>query len=146
MSTQVCRNPLGSSGGMMIFDHLTDAQLFALCIYGEARGEPVAGKIAVGSVVLERVRRNGWFGKDLKSVLLKPYQFSCFLPSDKNFKRLEDFAADFDTAMAMNPVLNSCYVLATGLLEGRITPNVEATHYEALSTDEPAWTKKLHKV
>ncbi len=50
--------------GMKRFQDLTDAQLLAVCLYGEARGETDCGKIAVASVIKERVKKGGlvWHG------------------------------------------------------------------------------------
>lgn len=45
------------------FGHLVDSQIMGLTIYGEARGELTAGKIAVGSIILERVDHRDWDGK-----------------------------------------------------------------------------------
>lgn len=44
-------------------------------IYHEARGEPLAGKIGVGSVVLNRVA-DGRFGEGVCGVVWQPKQFS----------------------------------------------------------------------
>ncbi len=60
------------------FDRLTDAELLARLIYGEARGEGVEGMVAVAQVAMNRARRPSWWGKTLREVILKPYQFSCF--------------------------------------------------------------------
>jgi spore germination cell wall hydrolase CwlJ-like protein len=128
----------------MSFENTTNKELLALCIYGEARGESTAGKIAVGSVILERAKRNGWFGKTLKEVVLKPYQFSCFLENDPNYPKLAKIAENFMEAMTTNQVLNDCYGIADGLLSGRIQPNVIATHYETIETH--AWWDKSMKL
>ncbi len=60
------------------FDRLTDAELLARLIYGEARGEGVEGMVAVAQVAMNRAKRPSWWGKTLREVILKPYQFSCF--------------------------------------------------------------------
>ena len=60
-----------------------------LTIYGEARGELNVGRIAVGSVILERIDLQGWMGKTIQQVCLMPYQFSCYLPDDPNFHWLK---------------------------------------------------------
>jgi len=57
---------------------LNDTHLLALCIWSEARGEPIEGKISVAQVVMNRVRVGGWYGNGIREVILKPWQFSWF--------------------------------------------------------------------
>lgn len=61
-----------------LFKELNDVELLALCIWSEARGEPLKGQVAVGHVVMNRVRGSDWFGKTIRGVILKKYQFSWF--------------------------------------------------------------------
>lgn len=63
---------------MADFSILTDDQLLALCIKSEAAGEPIIGQLAVGYVVLNRVKRQTWYGLSIREVILKPWQFSWF--------------------------------------------------------------------
>src|SRR3990170_4207690 len=97
------------------FGHLDDKQLMALTIYGEARGESRAGKIAVGSVILERVDHRAWDGDTIKEVCLMPWQFSCFLPADPNFPALKLIAENFDVQRLRSRTLQLCYDIASGL-------------------------------
>jgi hypothetical protein len=71
--------------------------LLALCLFGEARGESHDARRAVAQVVLNRAKfahpafgsRSGAdFAENLRSVILKPRQFSCFLPDDPNCAKL----------------------------------------------------------
>lgn len=132
------------------FLDLSDAQLLALTIYGEARGESTEGKIAVGSVILERVEHRDWDGKTIKEVCLKPWQFSCFNETDPNFPKLIYIAGHWDSEMALNHALNDCYGIAVGLLNGTIPRTKEiaeshATQYLRVDCDA-AWEKKMRKV
>lgn len=127
------------------FLKLTEKQILALVIYGEARGESAEGKIAVGSVILERVKRDGWFGKNLHDVILKPYQFSCFLEQDPNYPKLLHIAEQWDEEMTSNAALNDCYGIASGLLSGKIPLSVMATHYKVF-TCNVYWTKEMVRV
>lgn len=127
------------------FDHLSETQIMALTIYGEARGESTDGKIAVGSVILNRVKRNGWMGHSIREVCLKPYQFSCFLHNDPNFKKLVHIADMWDFEMEQNPALNDCYGIADGLCEGRIEKTVSATHYKTVVCNA-SWERGMKKV
>jgi spore germination cell wall hydrolase CwlJ-like protein len=56
---------------------LTDTELLALTVAGEADDQPLAGRVAVACVAVERLRRGRW-GDTLRKVLLQPYQFSTF--------------------------------------------------------------------
>ena len=53
----------------------SDVWLLAKLIYGEARGEPYSGQVAVGAVVLNRVR-NPAFPKTIAGVIFQPGAFS----------------------------------------------------------------------
>lgn len=50
--------------------------LLAMLVWGEARGEPESGRIAVAHVAMNRAKRK--YGGDLKKAILQPYAFSCF--------------------------------------------------------------------
>jgi N-acetylmuramoyl-L-alanine amidase len=52
----------------------SDVQLLARLIYGEARGEPYTGKVAVGAVVLNRVRSSK-FPNTIAGVIYQPGAF-----------------------------------------------------------------------
>ena len=58
-----------------MFDHLTDVELLAWLIWGEAEGEPLAGQVAVAHTVLNRVAKAHWWGNDVRSVILCPNQY-----------------------------------------------------------------------
>ena len=56
---------------------LSDIDLLATLIRGEAEGEPLLGKIAVACVVRNRVEDPQW-PDAWSGVMLQKYQFSCF--------------------------------------------------------------------
>ncbi|HDH01102.1 MAG TPA: cell wall hydrolase [Nitrospirae bacterium] len=127
----------------MIFKSLGDKELFTLCLFGEARGESIDGKIAVASVIINRLKRQSWFGKSLKEVILKPYQFSCFLEKDPNRKVLEKIADEFREHLTENIALRECYWVAEGVLDEWLTSNVgKATHYHTKQVD-PKWDNEM---
>jgi N-acetylmuramoyl-L-alanine amidase len=137
------------------FGNLTDYQLMALTIYGEARGEKYEGKVAVGSVILERVDHRDWDGKNIQEVCLMPYQFSCYLPNDKNFNALKAIANDWDNKIKQSQPLRECLNITGLLLSQSInrTPEIakyHATQYLTASLRKskacPAWVKKLKLV
>ena len=133
-----------------IFGHLDDGQLMALTLYGETRGESREGKIAVGSVIIERVEHRKWDGETVKEVCLMPWQFSCFLPNDPNFPVLRQIAGEWDKTIQKSPVLTQCYEIARGLLDGTISRDPiiaahHATQYEALGT-HASWEKDFKHI
>jgi N-acetylmuramoyl-L-alanine amidase len=66
-----------------------DADVLARTIWGEARGEPWDGKIAVAAVMLNRWRSGRWFAAPtLAGTCQKPGQFSCWLDNDPNKAKL----------------------------------------------------------
>jgi len=131
--------------GMSRFYNLSNVQILSLCTYGEARGELRDGKIAVASVIKKRVELGGWFGKGYHGVILKPYQFSCFLTCDPNFPKLFDIADDFARSMQKSKILGECYDIARGIVDGSIEPNVIATHYKTVNC-YAKWADKMKKV
>jgi len=133
-----------------IFGHLDDKQIIGLTIYGEARGESKPGRIAVGSVILERVDKQEWMGKTIKDVCLMPYQFSCYLPADPNFEKLSAIAAAWDATYHQSIAVQECYAIASGLIDGTIARDetiagAHATHYKTLSC-RAAWESEMKKV
>jgi N-acetylmuramoyl-L-alanine amidase len=61
--------------------------MLALCIWREARGEPLEGKLMVGQVVENRVNDRRW-PDTFESVILQKWQFSAFNPNDPNALKL----------------------------------------------------------
>ena len=124
------------------FGHLSNAQVLALTIYGEARGESVEGMIAVGTVILNRVDRKGWMGKSVKEVCLKPYQFSCFLPTDPNFPKLRALAGNWN-----DDAVGYCHDVAEMMLSGAIPRNSLLSSHNCVqyaTTDCQAdWIRKM---
>lgn len=110
------------------FSNLNDVELLARLIYGEARGEGVQGMLAVAQVAMNRAARPGWWGSNLKEVILHPYQFSCF--------------NDAYSAALINPSDDSwedCKKIAVIVLGGVADPTFGATHYFADYIDPPNW-------
>ena len=55
---------------------MSELEILARTIEREAGNQSKKGKLAVGAVIQNRVDKQSWMGKDIKSVILKPGQFS----------------------------------------------------------------------
>lgn len=105
--------------------------IFALTLLGEFESGGEMGMDDVASVVLNRVKANQWWGKDIRSVCLWPYQFSCWLPGP-----------DRDRIMAANFNNNSMYQLAIRIAlnssQGGLSDTTNgSTHYFVSTIPEP---------
>lgn len=70
------------------FEEQEDVILLGMLVWGEARGEPIDGKVAVAHTVLNRLSLSPHFGQTLKEIILKPWAFSSFNPNDPNRDKL----------------------------------------------------------
>ncbi len=137
IEAEPCRLELPDPGKPFV-DQRTEI-LLAMLLWGEARGEGMLGMRAVAQVVANRVRLGGWFGIGWKGVMLKPAQFSCFGAKDPNA-----------TAM-MRPLdhgepetWQKCLWVAREAMSGKLPDLVDgATHYFAVSIEEPAWARQM---
>lgn len=66
-----------------------EVQLLARLIHGEARGEPYVGKVAVGAVVLNRVR-SASFPNTISGVVYQPGAFDCVADGQINLSPNSD--------------------------------------------------------
>ncbi|HEY5525808.1 MAG TPA: cell wall hydrolase [Clostridium sp.] len=70
-----------NSGTQTLYLTRSDIDLMAKLIYAESRGEPFEGKVAVASVVLNRVV-NPNFPNTVREVIFQPKAFSCVKNGD----------------------------------------------------------------
>lgn len=115
---------------------VNEAQLvMARTMYGEARGEGATGMQAVGNVILNRSLVGGWWGDDVISVALKPWQFSTWNANDPNRDKIASLQP------GDNDLFDQAYEIAGALLRDEL-PDVTggATHYYADYIDAPNWT------
>ncbi len=128
--------------------------LFAMQIFGESRlddrdedhWEEFEMKAGVGHVAYNRSKHPGWWGKDLRQVLLKFSQFSCFNVNDPNRVKLLD-------PLAYEPsfVWDACYIVAAGILDGIIPdPTLRSDSYfddSLVKTNKmPRWAEEKNFV
>lgn len=105
--------------------------LVGLTVYGEARGEAIEGKVAVGAVIRRRVQFGRFGGDTYQAVCLAPKQFSCWNPGDPNAAVLVSLAKQLAIEpIPQDPVLRECLYVAAGIISGDLRDNTKgATHY-----------------
>lgn len=76
-----------------LIDKLTEIEILALTIAGEAESEPVEGQIGVGKTIFNRSKV---WGKPIIAICLQPNAFSCWLSvsSERDYKRIIAYARD----------------------------------------------------
>ncbi len=123
-----CASPLPVIGDLVIEhdpEEFTeeDVLLLAKVIAWEARGEPYEGQVAVGAVVLNRLRHNK-FPSTIQQVVFQAYQFSGVSLKNKNFVKLE--------------IPDSCISAAKDAIAGQ-DPTDGALYYVNLNKVRPYW-------
>ena len=115
--------PSGQSGGTQPEG---DLDLLARLISAEARGEPYEGQVAVGAVVLNRVRHPS-FPNTIAGVIYQPGAFSCL-----------------DDGQFNEPVAESAYRAAKDAMNGW-DPSYGAIYYfnPATATSKWIWSRPL---
>lgn len=106
--------------------------VMARTLWGEARGEGYSGMQAVANVIMNRVKRGGWYGLTPSEVCKKPYQFSCWLKSDPNYQKLT-------TVTTSDRLFKQAVDIATAAVNGTL-PDITggATEYHTKAVT-PKW-------
>ena len=117
-----------------------DRDILARTLWGEARGERLAGQVAVAWTIRNRVndgKTKSWWGEGYAGVCQKPYQFSCWNKNDPNFACLS----------GAKPMpfreLAQARIAADQVIDGKVAdPTGGATHYYATTMPKaPPWVK-----
>ena len=87
-----------------------DLVVLARTLLGTCGREPWPVKVAVAHVVINRVRRGGWWGASVTEVCRAPWQFTCWNEAAER-RRIE--AASCET-----PALRECLAVAAAALGG----------------------------
>lgn len=118
----------------MIPPDIYDLDVLARTIWGEARGEPYEGKVAVGRVVVNRWKAGE---SSLSDVCKKPRQFSCWNADDPNASKARD--AEYDATLL------ECMSAAVDALRMSDGDDIVlgARHYCTLLA-RPDWIKGRH--
>lgn len=118
-----------------------DVDILASTLWGEARGEPQEGKVAVANVVLNRHKKPGWWSRQkgdgvpddtIAAVCLDPYQFSCWNKKDPNYPKIQKLKPED---------AEECWVIAGLAVAGFLRDNTSgATHYKT-ERARPKWAR-----
>lgn len=119
----------------IVGDRTQAADVLARTLWGEARGEKLAGLRAVAAVILNRAthRRVHWWGNSIVGVCRAPMQFSCWNGNDPNLPKLLAVTSS-DTRFKI------CGDVADEALDGLLATDCKlgATHYHTKSI-LPRW-------
>jgi len=112
----------------------SDLDVLARTLWGEARGAGVTGMKHVASVILNRAAHPRWWGTDVRSVCLKPYQFSCWNADDPNLPKMRA------VTVADRNFSDARYIAGQALAGAVVDETGGADSYYALSMPRPpAW-------
>jgi N-acetylmuramoyl-L-alanine amidase len=103
-----------------------DLDLMAKIVYAESKGEPYEGKVAVASVILNRVLTPG-FPNSVKEVIFQPNAFSCVIDGEINVLPTEE-----------------CYNAVYDAIEGN-DPTNEALFFYNPDIATCAWMQEVEK-
>ena len=116
------------------YTDLSQQDLLALCVWRESDDQPYDCMRGVAHVVVNRVAHPGWWGVDVRSIVLKPWQFSSFNHDDPGERRWpEDDNQQWLEAQ-------TAARLAIG---GDDDPTLGASSYYDVSIQPPSWTASM---
>lgn len=119
-----------------MYDHLTEENLLAWLLWGEAEGEGPLGQLAVAHAVLNRAAKPRWWGDSVRSVILAKNQFD-------GVARWPHYIAY--PSHLVHPPAGGYSAIATLALGGHtLDPTGGATHFHA-SWAAPAWAGQLRQ-
>lgn len=123
---------------------MSDLDILARTIYGEARGEGQEGMEAVACVVMNRYRSHKWYcgytwqnGMKVPSVAqtcLKRYQFSCWNKNDPNLDKVLKVTAH-------DKLFQECLLVAERALSGELKDFTHGAVYYHTKDIRPQWAK-----
>lgn len=113
---------------------LSEIDIVARTVYGEARGETMDGKQAVAHVILNRAAARHRGEVSPAGVALEPAQFSCWNSDDPNYFQCR-------TVRYADPVFRDCLIAVLLAMRERVKdPTFGAEYYHTLRIT-PRWAK-----
>jgi N-acetylmuramoyl-L-alanine amidase len=131
---------------------LSNIEIIGLTIIGEARGEPIEGQVAVGSVIRNRYLSNAKKYKHYTDVCLEPMQFSCWNKNDQNRPCLEELANKIFLNLdhRFDPYLQQCMYVAQGIQEMVLLDNTQGCRFymekKLFNDKRPSWATNAKNV
>ena len=124
---------------------LPPRQLFTVLLWGECRGQPLLGQVAVACSIMNRLHFPEKYGETLWDVMTRWAQYSCLWPTlagEANWgsvRHAAELLADTPRSY-LQPRLAALYTLAGLAMEHLLLdPTDGATHYHATSIAPPSW-------
>jgi len=124
---------------------MSDLDILARTIYGEARGEGTEGMEAVALVIMNRYRAGKWFtgyvfcnGQKIPSIAqtcLKKAQFSCWNKDDVNLPKLKKVTAEDKT-------FRECLIIARKALDGKLCDFTNGALFYHARGVKPRWAER----
>lgn len=121
---------------------LKDEEVMALTLYGEARGASFNAKLGMAQVMWNRTKDKR-FGSNIKEVVTKPKQFSCYNDNDVNLQIIMGVVEDFDGNFNKNIHLRECYMIALAVINGYIQGKVKDSLFYHTTGVNPKWNKNM---
>lgn len=110
-----------------------DIDVLARTLYGEARGESRAGRVAVANVVINRALRGGWWGETVAEVCRKKWQFSCWNKGDPNRAIVKK------VKVRGNPLFRECIEIATQAVRLKLPDSTFGSYWYHARGVSPEW-------
>lgn len=125
---------------------LDATEIVALTLWGEARGQPIQGIVAVGNVIANRVRdRERRWGPTWQDICLRRWQFSCWIPQggEANYERMQEMVAEMAGHFPIRDrMMRQCWWVARGIVDDLLTDQTKgANHYYADTIAPPRWAR-----
>lgn len=121
---------------------MSDVDVMARTLYGEARNQLLNGIIAVAYVIKTRSKERT---QTITEVCLAPLQFSCWNKNDPNRKIIEFVGLD-------RPTFMTCFGVACLVINGELNnPAPGANHYFTVQAPKgvkwpPSWASKMTEI
>lgn len=126
---------------------MSDIDILARTIYGEARGEGIKGMEAVACVIMNRVRARKWFTgyvwengiqkPGIAQTCLKRFQFSCWNKNDPNFWKVRLVTND-------DKIFVECLKIAERAVAGNLKDFTGGAVFYHAKSIKPKWAE--HKI
>lgn len=131
---------------LKMINNLLPDEILALTLWGEARGEPIEGQIAIANVIINRIPTY----HTIKEVCLAPKQFSCWNISDVNYTKLLNLAQKLIDNKPIDDILKQCLAISKCVINREFLDNTLSSKNYMTNTlfnsdNKPSWAKGITK-